>query len=820
MRMALGPGGSDVVTVAVEGYIESLSGGVVRGWVWRPDAGDNPLVVTAKLGDTVLGMCRADQYRDDLAAMDKRCGACGFSIALSTDALARARKHLTIAPETVTLDFFVELFAGGRAHGRTLWRSLPYKAFRQLYDSTVVAKGEAQPFVGVLDKVDESTVSGWFCVPAGGVDHPVAVELFLDEVWVDTTVAGNPSLSQQLGERISGGAPLTKTMRFRFKTPEGIRDGRMHTLSVGIVGQQESLLHKPLTVRMKAKRQDDGFAMPPIDTTGDDVSPAADGPRRGQYERWIAATQPSKAPAGADTTVTVLVESRSGTTAERRAIESTLQSITAQEGVATSPVVYGPSAAPGQRTFGAAIAQADGPFVALCKAGDILANHALLELAATASEYPHASVFFTDDDVLDLTDMRRRPRFKTAYCPDRALTDDVFGGITLVRTAAALKVMDDSPRPLDGTTLAIKLARRGGADAVVHLPLVLAHMRLASLEEPRWQQPFIAALLAAEAGDRDPPRLVETAGRRVIWQRPPADQMMSIIIPTKDRADLFEPLVMALLAQGVDRPVEIIIADNGSEAPATFAALRRLQRDSRVRTLPIPGPFNFSALNNAAVRAAAGDLLVFMNNDIAEPAPGLLDELARQANRPDVGVVGARLSYPDGTNQHCGVMLGIGDVASHVLRTHADLGKADHGRFRHVQTVSAVTAALMAMRRAVFEQVGGFDEALSVAYNDVDLCLRVSTQTGLRTLYTPFARAYHRESQSRGLDTSPEKRARLDREKALMVSRWGERLLRDPYLSPNHSLSSRDLEVAVPPRYGGRSDRSTPPNTRSAEAVE
>ncbi|MEM8853727.1 MAG: glycosyltransferase family 2 protein [Pseudomonadota bacterium] len=809
------------MTEAVEGYIESLSGGVVRGWVWRPDAGDNPLVVTAKLRDTVLGMCRADQFRDDLAAMDKRGGACGFSIALSPDALERARKHLSTAPDTVTLDFFVELFSDGRAHGRTLWRSLPHKAFRQLYDTDRPNEGgPAQTFLGVLDRVDDTAISGWFCVPSSGVDGPVAVELFLDEVWVDTTVAGNPSLSQQLGGRLSGGAPLTKTMRFRFKTPDELRDGRLHTLSVGIVGQTISLIDKPLTVRMKPKREADGFAMPPIDGDGEAGAPAADGPRRGQYERWIEATEPARAPSGTHAAVTVLVESRTGTSAERRAIDTTLSAIAAQEGAAAKAIVYGPSAAPGKRTFGAALEEADGPYIALCKAGDILATHALMELVAKASAHPEASMVLADDDVLDRTDMRRRPRFKTAYCADRALTDDVFGGITLLRTARARAVMDDSPRPLDGTTLAIKLARREGAKSVLHLPRVLAHRRLASLQEARWQQPFIAALLAAEAGAQTPPRLVETAGRRVIWPQPPAGQVMSIIIPTKDRADLFEPLVMALLAQGADRAIEIIIVDNGSEAPETFAALRRLQRDDRVTALQMPGPFNFSALNNAAVRAAKGNLLVFMNNDIAEPAPGLLDELARQASRPDVGVVGARLSYPDGTNQHCGVMLGIGDVASHILRTHAHLGTADHGRFRHVQTVSAVTAALMAMRRAVFEQVSGFDEALSVAYNDVDLCLRVNAATGLRTLYTPFARAYHRESQSRGHDTSPEKRARLDREKALMVSRWGERLLNDPYLSPNHSLKSRDLEVAVPPRHGDRDAPFRLPETRPSQAAE
>nr|WP_255720297.1 glycosyltransferase family 2 protein [Acuticoccus kalidii] len=312
---------------------------------------------------------------------------------------------------------------------------------------------------------------------------------------------------------------------------------------------------------------------------------------------------------------------------------------------------------------------------------------------------------------------------------------------------------------------------------------------------------FIAALLRAEAerSGGASPLVVEGEDRRVLWPLPASETAISAIIPTRDGAALFEPLVRQLLAQDGAERLEVIVVDNQSTEHETFDAFARLTADPRVSVLSVPDPFNFSRLNNLAVAQAKGDILVFVNNDIAEPRPGLLEELVRQATRPDVGIVGARLAYGDGTNQHCGVALGIGGVGSHLLKGHPDLARADHGRFRHVQTMSAVTAALMAMRRGVFDAVGGFDEDLAVAYNDIDLCLKV-TAAGYRVIYTPYAAAYHLESQSRGLDKSPEKRARLDAEKALMAARWGDALLADPYFSPNHALTSRDLRPASPPR--------------------
>ena len=201
-------------------------------------------------------------------------------------------------------------------------------------------------------------------------------------------------------------------------------------------------------------------------------------------------------------------------------------------------------------------------------------------------------------------------------------------------------------------------------------------------------------------------------------------------------------------------------------------------------------------MNNAAVAGSRGEVVCLLNDDVEVLSPDWLEELVSYAIQPDVGAVGARLWYPDGTLQHGGVIIGIGGVAGHA---HPRLAKGDPGYFGRgllQQELSAVTGACLMVRRAVFDEVGGLDEQIAVAFNDIDFCLRLRA-AGYRNIWTPFAELIHHESASRGRDESPEKMARFQQEVRYMKSRWGDVLDADPYYNPNLSMRAGDYSLQV-----------------------
>ena len=245
---------------------------------------------------------------------------------------------------------------------------------------------------------------------------------------------------------------------------------------------------------------------------------------------------------------------------------------------------------------------------------------------------------------------------------------------------------------------------------------------------------------------------------------------------------------------------EIIIVDNGSVEPATKDYFTSLSANKQVRIVEDSLPFNFSRINNLAAKLARGSFLGFINNDLEVIEPEWLGELVSQAARDEVGAAGARLYFPNDLLQHGGIILGIGGVAGH---NHKGRRRGDPGYFNRIilaQNLSAVTAACMVMRREVFDEVQGFDEqALSVAFNDVDLCLRVR-EKGYWIVYAPRAELYHYESASRGYENTPEKFLRFESEIENMKKRWGHLLKADPFYNPNLTLITEDFSFAFPPR--------------------
>ena len=243
-----------------------------------------------------------------------------------------------------------------------------------------------------------------------------------------------------------------------------------------------------------------------------------------------------------------------------------------------------------------------------------------------------------------------------------------------------------------------------------------------------------------------------------------------------------------------------MIVDNGSQEAATHEFLRGLEKNDGAHVVGMEGEFNFSRLINCGAAAASGEVLAFLNNDIDASEPGWLREMVSHAVRTEVGAVGARLWYPNGTLQHGGVVLGLGGVAGHAF---TGVPRGHPGYFNRAwlqQNCSAVTGACMVVRKVVFEQAGGFDEVnLAVSFNDIDFCLRLAA-AGFRNVWTPYANLVHHESASRGHQRTAGEQAQFIREATFMQGKWGSELLHDRFYNPNLSLNLPGFELAVPPR--------------------
>jgi GT2 family glycosyltransferase len=270
---------------------------------------------------------------------------------------------------------------------------------------------------------------------------------------------------------------------------------------------------------------------------------------------------------------------------------------------------------------------------------------------------------------------------------------------------------------------------------------------------------------------------------------------VSVIIPTRNRLDLLSTCI-AGLASADYSDLEVIVVDNDSEDPATLDFLETLQ-ERGMRVLRHAGPFNYSAINNRAVAEATGDLVCLLNNDVAMLSPDWLTIMATQALRDDVGAVGAQLLYPDGRIQHAGVVIGVGNAAGHA---HRFLRPDDAGYFRRhalPQFVSAVTAACLVVRRDRFLAVGALDETrFPVAFNDVDLCLRLN-ERGWQSFYEPRAVLVHHESVSRGFDRDPVRAARFAGELAALQERWRTNSIVDPFHHPMLSRASEQFVIGL-----------------------
>ena len=449
----------------------------------------------------------------------------------------------------------------------------------------------------------------------------------------------------------------------------------------------------------------------------------------------------------------------------------------------------------------ATLATFTGSFVMVLDQGETLERHALACFALAARRMPATRVLYADEDMRDASGAFCAPWFKAAFDPFRLLQQASLGHAIAFDTVL---IRDHGLVNLRGHSLALAATRAAGVDAVRHIPAVLLHRPPQSPSAP-WRtatdpEAVSAVLAQAMSGAR-----IAAAGKRplqIMWPMPAQAPMVSVIIPTRDRAALLAPCLEGLFLRTDYPAMEVIVVDNGSTEPALHALLHRWSSEPRLRVLPSPGPFNYALLNNQAAADARGKVLVLLNNDTEVLHPEWLREMATLAIRPDIGAVGAKLLFPSGRIQHAGLILGPRGVAGpdYLFAGGEDEGQQDD--LLLLRQVSAVTGACLAVRRDAYLAVSGLDEQrFRVAYNDLDLCLKLGAG-GLRNVFTPHARLRHHESASRGSDFSGARLALWEAERDAMREKWGEMLDDDPFFSPLLSFSAPARTPAEPPRRG------------------
>ncbi|MES2017072.1 MAG: glycosyltransferase family 2 protein [Pseudomonadota bacterium] len=463
-----------------------------------------------------------------------------------------------------------------------------------------------------------------------------------------------------------------------------------------------------------------------------------------------------------------------------------------------------------------AVAAADAGWIQFLQAGDLLAPDALACFAAELADSPGCSLAYSDEDSLAGDGERHSPCCKPDWDIDLVHSQNYVGAsaayrLALVRAAGPFRPEHNGAQLFD---LLLRCAERLDGDQVRHVQRILLSRPADRTDDEtasgeRANSAGVGALAAhfdrlGIAASAAPDRF----GYRVRYAVPAPAPLVTLIIPTRNGLALLRRCIESILDTTTYPHYEVMVVDNGSDEPATLAYLQQLVAQKKATVLRQEGPFNYSALNNAAVKQARGELVGLVNNDIEVISPNWLSEMVGHALRPDVGAVGARLWYANDTLQHAGVILGMEGTAGHLHRFLARGQPGYCARAVLTQSFSAVTGACLLVRKQSYQQAGGLNEVdLAVACNDVDFCLRLRA-LGYRNVWTPYAELYHHESSSRGLDDSAEKVLRAARENAYLHRRWGPLLAFDPAYNPSLSLDFTDVVLAWPPRERVNQERT------------
>ena len=455
----------------------------------------------------------------------------------------------------------------------------------------------------------------------------------------------------------------------------------------------------------------------------------------------------------------------------------------------------------------AALAMAKGEYVILADHDDTIPPQAFYEVAKAINKHPDCDVLYSDEDKLDMDGKALfDPHFKPDFNPDLLTSVNYICHLFVVKKEL-LDQVGGFRQEFDGAQDYDFIFRcTEQAKEIVHIPQVLYHWRChqdSTASNPE------SKMYAFEAGSRAimahyermgiPAERVEKGVDYGIYHttfKIKGEPLISIIIPNKDHSKDLDVCVRSILEKSTYRNLEFIIVENNSTEPETFAYYKKMEeKHPSFHVVTWKEGFNYSAINNFGASFAKGEYLLLLNNDTELLEPDSIREMLGFCQREEVGIAGARLLYADDTIQHAGVVIGFGGIAGH---TFIGLHKAENSYFHRAmcaQDYSAVTAACLMVKKSVFHEVGGLTEELAVAFNDVDFCLKVRA-AGYLVVYAPYAVMHHYESKSRGLEDTPEKVARFNREWALVASRWPDILKNgDPYYNPNLTLRKSDFSL-------------------------
>ncbi|MBW4470182.1 MAG: glycosyltransferase [Stenomitos rutilans HA7619-LM2] len=460
------------------------------------------------------------------------------------------------------------------------------------------------------------------------------------------------------------------------------------------------------------------------------------------------------------------------------------------------------------RCSNSALELATGEFVALLDHDDLLTPDALYEVALLTNRHPEADLIYSDEDKLNDQDELREPYFKPDWCPDSFLSRMYICHLGVYRRSL-LEAIGGFRPGFEGSQdydLALRFTEK--TDHIFHIPKILYHWRIHAASaasstdaKPYAYQAAEKALTEAFQRRGTPGKIINSptcVGHYMVRYQIEDYKLVSIIIPTKDLSQMLNQCLESIFKHTTYPNYEVIVIDNGSVEKETANLIDRWSKKQphRFKCYPLDIPFNYSTLNNYAVTQAKGEFLLFLNNDTEIITPDWVNAMVEQAQRPSIGAVGVQLLYPDDTVQHAGVIAGLGGIAGH---SHWQSSRDDAGYFNQLQTInnySAVTAACLMCRRDVFMAVRGFEEQLAVAFNDVDFCFKM-LEKGYRNIYLPHVKLYHYESKSRGIEDTPEKKARFQQETAYMQRRWSALIAHDPCYSPHLTRRKADYSLNI-----------------------
>ena len=455
-----------------------------------------------------------------------------------------------------------------------------------------------------------------------------------------------------------------------------------------------------------------------------------------------------------------------------------------------------------------ALTLASGDYIALLDHDDILAPFALFEVVKAINENPDTDFIYSDEDKISEDGKKRfDPHFKPDFALDTLRSYNYICHLSVIKKelwneVGGFKEGYEGSQDYDLILRCIEKAKN-----IIHIPKILYHWRVHETSVTQNPLSKLYAYASAKKALQDHLKRIGLKGKvsdgmclgcyKITYEISNFPKV-SIIIPNKDHKRDLEKCITSIISKSTYKHYEIIIVENHSTEKELFEYYDYLAKHhNNISILEYKKPFNYSAANNFAVKFATGDILLFLNNDIEVINENWLEEMIQYAQRKDVGAVGSKLYYPDDTIQHGGVILGIGGIAGHAHKFFPKDSSGYFDRLMIVQNLSAVTGACLMMRKEIFNYVEGFDEGYTLAFNDVDICLKIR-ERGYLIVWTPYAELYHYESKTRGYEDTPEKQERFRMEMERFWRKWYKVLEKgDPYYNPNLTLTKEDFSIRI-----------------------